>query len=392
MTTGYVTRNAVSGIASRFYVSLLDTTGTVVAVFDSWLSLEYGKEINGVGYYAVTFADTNDPRFDLFKLDYIVEIYRSIPGSGVDWHLDFIGFHRKPNRKITKEGVATFVSTGPGNNSFLDRKSIGYQAGTIQADKSDAAETVMKEYVDENIGNLATIANGRKANGTMTGVSVDIDSGNGALWEGKRAYAKLLDTLQDIANYAQIDFNMEYNGPAKFLFKTYISQLGVDRTTTGLNTTTGKNASGNAPVILSPERGNVQEYEYYEDRLGEKNVIIVLGKGDGATRDVNVVLDPVSTVESPWNAIETVVNATNQDYQYQRIIVGYENLVAMAKIENLTFKPLQQERCLYGLHYFMGDRLTIQHFTLSRNKRLVAVRHTIANSQEAIETAFADVP
>lgn len=379
-------------IAPRYYARLLNTAGMVVALFDDWISLAYYKEINGIYEYTLTFADNGDSRLSLFDTDFIIEVWRSVPGSGVAWYRDFVGLHRRIKRNLDSDGKKTVSSIGVGMNGLLSRTYILYNAGTLMADKSCPAETAMKEYVEENCGSSAVTANYRHANGALPGFSVDTDHAYGTLWQGSRAYKNLLSTLDDIANYAGIDFEVMYTGAGTFIFRTYNGQLGVDRTYVGLNTHTGLNSAGNVPVKLSPDMGNVQDEEYIFDRLAEHNRILVLGKGDGATKEWVVVEDASAVNDSPWNRCEAVIDASSQEFQYQRTMAGWEALVANKAVESISITPLQRPNCLYGKHYDLGDRLTVVAGSVTRNKRVIADRKTITSERETIELTFKDIP
>ena len=75
----------------------------MVAIFDHWKSLKYSTVINVVGEFQLTFNDDGDDRLNLFGTDYILEVYRSVPGCGVEWYVDFRGLCRKIDPKITSD-------------------------------------------------------------------------------------------------------------------------------------------------------------------------------------------------------------------------------------------------------------------------------------------------
>lgn len=386
-----VTVPTPQSVASAYYVLLRDTNGTKVALFDDWLSLEYGVIVNDVGYYAIEFVDNDDSRFDLFQTDYILEVYRSIPGLDVSWYREFSGRHRKEDRDIGKDGRKTFISTGYGHNDFLAATVIGYLAGTIDADKQDAAETVMKEYVDYNCGPNATVANGREIDGVLPRFTVEADGGAGKEWAGSKAFENLLDVLQEISNFSGIDFQVVPTIPGYFQFRTYEDQLGSDRTTQDLNTATGRNTAGNVPVIISIPMGTLQELHYENDRQGERNIVYVLGPGEGATRDITVRSDPDSIDDSPWNRREISKGATNLEFQYQREDFGDAIIEELKRVQAFSFVPLQQPSMAYGKHYFLGDKISIEFRGQTFHKRLVSIRNRIADNTEQISMEFADI-
>lgn len=385
----------VASIASKYFIRLLNPLSQQVDVFDKFTMAELNHKLNGVGSFAITFDDLSDERKNRFLLDGQVQTYRSIPGIGLDWYVEFEGFHRKDVEIITRDKKHTFQSSGVGYNSFLSRTNIAYKEGTIRADKYAAAETVMKEYVEENCGPSATVANGREIDGVLPYFSVQSDNGQGPDWSGSRAFENLLDTLQAISNYAGVDFDILRAGDPWFVFRTYNLLKGKDRTTVGLDSSTGKNAAGNEPVTLSVALGNVQQATYEDNRLEEANVCIVLGDGEGSTRDV-LARSTDAAGDSPWNRMEVArpsqpayipglsEEAAAELKTYSMEQTGDEVLEELKAKKDFTFTPLQQPSTLYGKHYFLGDRITIQFRDFLTHKRIVGVNIRTQRDRETI--------
>lgn len=380
----------VDSIAARYYVRLLDQSGIQVAIFDSFEGLEFGRTVGDVGYYNLFLADNGDSRLELFELDGQIEIFRSVPGVNLDWYAEFSGFHRREERSTMQDGAKFFESSGADYNDLLARKRIGYKAGTVLADKNDASETVMKEYVEENCGPSATVGNGREIDGVFPGFVVQSDGGVGVDWAGSRAFDNLLDVLRDISNFSLIDFEVAGSGPVQFAFQTFEGQLGADRTTEGLSG--GKNGAGNDPVIFSVPYGNLQSLEYTLDRSTEGTVVFVLGSGEGSTRTIITRENESARSDSPWNSRELSVPGSGQEFQYQLEDLGDEVLEEMKFSEIFVFPPLQQPSQLYGLHYFLGDKVTMRYGDIERNKRIVSVKTNVARGKEVITMEFADIP
>jgi len=385
----------IQSIAARYQVILRDTTGKKVAMFDSF-ELEYGKVLNDVDYHVLTL-DGKDSRCELFDLDYLIDVQRSVPGCGLDWYTDYGGFHRDPTYSFQNRKYV-YQSKGVGLNDLLMRTRIAYKGGTIRAEKNAPADTVMKEYVEENCGVSATVANGRESEGTLPGFTVEASAGTGVVWGGSKEFENLLDILKLLGMYTDMDFAVIANdntstGVPGFLFKTYNNHMGKDRTTVGLNNTTGLNAAGNVPVIFAVENGNVQSLSYIVSHIPEINVAIVLGKGDKSTRAVIAIVNNLAIAKSPWNRCETVVNANNQDFQYQLIAAGLEALVNGQAKEQFGFEPLQQPNALYGKDYNLGDMVTarVKGNLIVKHKRIMAVRINVTAGRETINIDFADV-
>lgn len=378
----------MTGIASKCNVVLRDTNYQQVAIFDSWSDFSYTKEVNGVDSYTLSINGA-DPRCDLFELDGMITVYRQIPGISTEWYEEFVGLHRFPKYSISDNGVNTFTSVGVGLNDFLARTIINYKEGTIKAEKINYGEIVIKEYVLENCGWQARTEQPyeRQSYGVLRDFVVETSGANGVLWEGSRAFENLLETIRDIARLSDLDYAVVFdNSLQKFVFRVYPNQLGTDRTTVGLSNVTGLNTAGNAPVIFSLGLGNVQNIEYAYDRSNESNVVSVLGDGAGATREIQVVTRS-STSDSPWNRRE--VARPQGGFISQMQYAGNELLAELSAKELVNFVPLQQESQLYGIHYFLGDKVTVSFKGTDYHKRITGVSNKISD-KESITITFSD--
>lgn len=366
----------------------------MVALFDSFIRLEYEKRVNDVGYFAIEFYDEPcDDRFNLFELDGQVEVWRAIPGAGVEWHREFEGLFRKPRREVDADGRRRFIASGVGYNHLLARRVIAYKQATLFSTKNDYVEDVMKEYVNENAGPGAGVAS-RIALGIFPNFSVQPESAEHnqtPVWRGDRSFNLLLDVLQELSNYClayvpeyrAVDFAVVSNGDGAFVFNTYLDQLGSDRTEDTWNA---------VPVVFSVELGNMQEISHELDRTSEANRAIVLGEGELSTRKVVYREDIAASDDSPWNVIEMVRPATLNEFTYQLQDFGDALLKENSKKEIFEGTPIQTPSTLYGLHYFLGDTVTVRHAGVSYDKKIVGVKITYeAEGKETISIEWEDV-
>lgn len=375
-------------IRSEYIVILRDQTYSRVALFDSWKTLSYSKEVNGINSYEFSIL-SSDERTDLFELDGLFEIYRAVPGCGVPFYREFIGFHRAVRESVSDSGESIFTSIGVGLNDLLARTIINYPPETIKSYKDTVAETAMKEYVEENCGASATIANNREYSGVLQDFLVDTDTASGPAWEGDRAWENLLDVLKDIARFSQIDFDVDWDELSEtFIFKTYSGQFGVDRTYTNMDPSTGLNESGNSPVVFSLDLGNLSNITRNFDRISESNVVTVTGEGDGATVEVQV-RSSTAVTDSPWNRRE--VCRPKSGYESEMQIFGDETLEELSAKDVLDFVPLMQPSCLYGKHFFLGDKVTISFRNVNYSKRIFSISNSISSSKEGIRMTFSDL-
>jgi hypothetical protein len=383
-------------MAVRYQARLFDQTGTQVAVFDDtggFRSFSFTRRLNGKGLYVLEI-NGKDVRVPLFVLDAQVQFRRFVEDRGetlLDWYTEFEVLHRTPVIQAPDRDKVSFRSHGFGLNYFLSGREIRYKAGTNGAQKSGAAETVMKSYVDENIGPSATTGNGRLRNGVMTGFSVETDGAAGPTWKGSRAYKNLLDVLQEIAVNTGIDFRVVGNGAGQFQFQTF---QGVDRSTVGLDRSTGKNGAGNVPIIFSYNRGMMSDVVYSLNRSDESNSILALGQGQKTIRETELIEDDDAIADSPWNLRESSINA-QQEGEVEALESSGETVLAeKGAKESFSFEVVPTGRVIYGLHYFMGDVVTarFEPAGIEAHLKLVGVTVTFEDGVEKIDHEFAELP
>lgn len=358
-------------MAARYKVHLKDQSGNLVAIIDDFTNLQVSHRLNSISTYNFQI-DASDPVVDLFELDGQIEIYRNDSVNGIDWYLEFEGFHRNFTTQTFENGRETYTSYGRCYNDLLNRRIIAYYSGSAYASKSGVGETVMKEYVDENAGPGATNPP-RVFDGVTLGLSIEADAARGDAWAGSKSWQNLLTVCQQIANVSNIDFDIVGTGAQTFEFRVYDEQLGSDRTTDGLDIVTGLNGAGNAPVIFALAKGNMQQPTYSLKRMNEKNAVLVLGEGIADDRETEEREDATAIADSPWNRCETTKDARNYS-----TVAGYQsvgdNALEEGQAEELfDFVPLQVESTLYGRDYFFGDKITARYKDFERDKKIISV-------------------
>ncbi len=124
---------------------------------------------------------------------------------------------------------------------------------------------------------------------------------------------------------------------------------------------------------------------------------------EGATREVLVQSDFAAANDSPWNRVEVArpsqpafipglsEEAAAELKTFSMEQTGTEVLNDLRAKEDFTFTPLQQPSTLYGLHYFLGDRITIKFRDFVTHKRIVGVQIRVQKNQENITLDVAAV-
>lgn len=379
---------------SDYKIRLKNQSGVLVAEFDSWRSLSFSHIINSPGACRIEINAT-DERTALFELDGQIEVWRRNLDVGLDWYIEWEGFHRTANDLIQQNNNESFVSYSLGYLTLLNRRHIMYYSGTSQTDKSAVGETVIKEFVNENAGPGALSANGRLGgvNANIAGLSIEADQANGSSWEGARTFKNLLTVVNEIAIKTGVDVEIVGINNAEYKFRVHDGQRGKDRTLVGLDSF-GLNGAGNTPVIFSLGFGNMAIPIYSINRSTEVNAVYVLGQGEASSRAIVLREDLNAIADSPINRIEVIKNATQESTTDGLNSVGDEALVEFQKKETLRFTALQLSGTFYGKDYTWGDLITARYRNSEFNKKIIDVRVVVSNTQsgESITLEFADIP
>lgn len=356
----------------RYECRLYDWHGGLLSVFDTWRSLSASIKINGVSSHQFAI-DSNDPRVPLFKKDYFFQIRRS--NDILDWHTLYLGFHRTPQYQISPDGYEIFTSYGRSLEDLLRRRSLAYYA---PYSKTGPADTVMKSFVNENAGPGAISP--RFRNGQLLNFTVQASFGLGPQWTGERTYRNLLDIVTEISLVSGVDFAVVPNpNIGTFQFRTYFP-LGTDRTVT----------TGTTPHIFSPAFGNVAVPDFTTSATEEATTIIALGSGQEGFRTKLIGSDLIASGATPWSDIELIRDARNEEtVAGLQSIINTELLKNAAK-ENLTFDVIQTPASTFGVHYNLGDLITISFGNVVRDKRILGVDINVAGPTNTLNFKFGD--
>lgn len=180
---------------------------------------------------------------------------------------------------------------------------------------------------------------------------------SGPNWKGQRTRRQLLEVLDEISKATHTDFGLIAVGNAQYQFRCFVGQMGEDRTITGLDEITGLNINGNAPVIFSPDRGNMTSIKHTQKRSGEVTVAYALGQGVDDLRQVVTSVNTAANDDSPINTIESVAEASNEDNEQALSLIGQAELDNNRFEDLVEFEAVQVPGCRFGEHYFLGDRV-----------------------------------
>lgn len=372
-----------------------DEDGALVAETADWRSLAYRHRVNSPGN-AVIVIDGHSPLAGLFELDGQLELWRTVPEWGIPWYKEWEGLFRTKVDSTGADGLRALAGYYAGYLDLAAREIVAYRANNAYSAKSGVGAQVLYDYANENIGPAANAA-ARYWDGRQPGLVMGAAPAAGSAWDGARAGRNLLDVLQEIATATGVDFDILGIGPDTYVFNIYAGQRGWDRTTAGLTSATGLNASGYAPVIFSLGFGNMEGPVYSLARSNEVNTVAVLGPGEGADRIVEVRATPGAVNASKRNRRAISRNASTETTVAELDAVGDAILQARQAVESLSFRAIQTPGSHYGPadydptkpggSYWFGDRVTGRYYTHRVDERIIGVDVTVqANDQGPVET------
>ncbi len=325
----------------------------------------------------------------LFEPDGQIELLRRVPEFGItEWYTEWEGFHVTPQKQQLEDGTKRFISFGVEYLDLVRREEMGYYAGSAYTSKIGLGETVIKEFVDENIGPGAVSVD-RIDVGTMPGLTIQTDYERGTLWDGARAWKPLMQNIQEVAQATGLAFNIVGTGPATFEFRVYEGQQGADRSRVGLDLSTGRNAAGNVPVHFSVALGNMIT-PLIQDNSGDViNVVYVLGQGEEILRQIEIVKNEFSIQLSPWNRRVESRNAVQETTSAGLISVGEAVLAERKPQKVLSFKPVQTASTVYGKDYYFGDLISAEYDDEFFTLEIKFLEITVNESGEDLRLTFA---
>ena len=326
---------------SSYEFWLTDDTGRRIEFLEPrWW--QYARVVNSAGWFALGL----DSQYDhLLKPDFRIEIWR----RPADYRLglEMIGLIRDWELWSTDDDQGTNIS-GPDINDLLDRRIVGYAAASTEADKTDYADDMMKEMVDENLGAGAVAARDI----TGLGLSIASDLSDGPSLSKAFAWQNMLKSLGAINQASRSEGNEVFFAiipitNTLFQFQTYTGQPGVDRTQTG--STYG--------LTISQEWGNLKNPTLSYKHSAESNYIYAGGQGLADEREVVEVEDAVRVGTSQWNRRERFTNASNAKTTAAITGAGNDALSKYRPTVRFAGTLVDSPSARYGVHWGLGDKL-----------------------------------
>ena len=240
--------------------------------------------------------------------------------------------------------LGDWVITGTDDSIILSERlayplptTADVTAQTVASDiRTGAAEYVLKQYVDANIGPSAP------AERKISDLIIETDLGRGEIVTGTARFVSLQELFYPLAQTGGIGYTVEQNG-SDLEFKVYEPQ---DRTNT---------------VRMDLDNGQLSKTEY--SYLSPKTTRVIVG-GQGEAQDrifVEQTNDDAELAETVWGRrVETFTDARGSGSPEELFQAAEEILIDNGKtIVNTSVVPTDAPTMRYGYDWNLGDTITV---------------------------------
>jgi len=328
--------------ATAYELWLTSDTGERLAILERAVSFTYTHSTGGLGFFSVTLPGTFPRTF----LDTTRRVMFFRKPSGGAMALDFVGFIRRVVASTDANNQLTRTISGYGPNWLLDGRIVYASAGSPGAEKTGAADDVMKAIVREQMGASAAAARALLS----TYFSVQADSSMGPTITKGFAYRPVLDVLQEltqVARQAGVETFWEIRplDTTRFQFVTSTAQLGRDLRGSGM--------------VFGDEFGNLRTASLSEDWSDERNFGYGLGSGEGASRVIQTAEDTTRSGRSWYARREIAKDARNQTGTAGVTAAAQAAITAGRPVTAFSGDIVSTAGAAYGVNWRNGDRVDV---------------------------------
>ncbi len=336
--------------------------GEQLAQISKSVRWELARTLNSQGWWSMIVPATFDRR--LLAADRLMEFWRE-PTGGRE-HLLAVGFLRYWEYIEDSEGAQFIRMGGPDQIGLLNRRIVANVAGSSYTSKTDYADDMMKEIVDEQYINTANrfgdLYYSRSSAISPDHFEVAPNDSKGKELTKDFAWRRVLDVISELAEASAwpsksgqdnfpIFFDNVYTGPAKFVFKTFFDQMGIDRTAT----------AGTAPIIFSEESANLGNPALRFDYTDEVNMCYGGGQGQGSARTIDPENDQPRHNLSVWNYQESFKDARECETTLCVAQAARQEMQDKRPFVQFTGDLLDTPRTRFGVDWNYGDKVTIRY-------------------------------
>lgn len=359
-----------------YSVHLRAANNVKLGIIADFVSLDYNRAVNAPGEMTLVL-----PALDKYKAmvntgaetrrDMRLEIWRLL-GS-----LEYLetGTQWISREVITDYDQQTITIRASSGLILLNRRIIAYDAKSSQASKSDLADNVITEFVNENLGSSATDTD----RDWSDKIIIRSSPGNGPTVSKDSSRRSLLTTIQDVGKQATVQgtpifFDVNYLvGSDQFEFKTYSSQRGADLT------------SGVRQIIFGEEYNNLVNIVRQDNFTNEATYIYAGGQGRADERIVVTASDSGRINSSPLGRIEALVDSRNTVDTDALASEAEAGLRQRRPVRTLSGTIVNRPASEYGLDWNWGDKVKVDIDGQIYTARIDSISVKVQNGKEDID-------
>lgn len=324
---------------------LADAFGNRLELLDSVRELDIVLVVGDVGWLSVVAATSATTHLSTPARDRQLQVYR-------DRELLGVALLRSWTRTQLRGGGGYLVTVGGSDpNELAARRIVRYAAGSAEADKSAAADNLMKEVMRENLGSDAIAARDWSAQG----FSVEANRSDGPTVAKAFAYQNVLTVLQSVQASSvgagsPIYWAIRTEAPGVYVFETYPTRFGRDRT------------AGHRAIFAGPDYGNLPGGALTHDYTTEVTLAVAGGQNEGDARNIQTAEDDDRTDASPLGLREGFISATQLTTDAALVDAAEEYLTERRPVVRIDGDLLATSDFPYGGAYGwrLGDRINVQ--------------------------------
>jgi hypothetical protein len=385
-------------MASRSEIWIKDATGAKVDILDEVREYRWSHALNAIGELAIRLDPRAARNLDLLVEGVPIEIWRRVDGAKTPY-LEWEGLIVDTVDSLS--GAAQiFEVRALGYLDLIDRRVIAYPHGHARTIKDQIeAETIIKEFVDHNVGPNATTGGGRVADGTTPGLTVQVDTAAGPVLSGQGTFVPLLDILQRVAaaSAAQgvptvIDFDIIGTGASgglqTFEFRTFLGGRGSDRSAPAA-AGSHLNAAGFRPLVFNPELGNLEDPSFRTAAGASRNRVFALGRGAFNNQIVRTA-NNLTAQTANLSLREMVFNAQDAQDNDATDAAAEAEIARVNPASSLDGSIIQTGEALYGRDYVLGDTVSLRFRDFQQDRRVAAVTVTVERGREGVSLELSE--
>lgn len=233
-------------------------------------------------------------------------------------------------------------------NTVLEERIVAYTSGSLQADKTGAADTLAVAVALENLS-VSASDSARRIDPAV--FSVGSAAGIAPSITEALSQKTVMEALKAIASNSEskgrkLFFDMVYIGPKQIRFRVYLDRRGQDRTTTALR--------------FSSSSGTLKNVRITVDYSAERNFIYALGQGGGSSRMIKTAQNADSIAASVFGRKEKTVSASAGNVTATSLQNDADSAIADNKPRVYLEADLEDSpQTSYGDDWYFGDTIKV---------------------------------